>query len=83
METKVKPKSLVIAALLSAIIPGAGQIYAGNVSRGLAVFAIFGCSLWTLLILIGFVLVPIVWLVGVYDAVMQANLKNTATILET
>ena len=54
-------KNPVVAFLLSFLIPGLGQIYNGQVAKGLVllVLAIFLC--------------PIVWVVSIVDAVMIAR----------
>ena len=59
-----------IAAILSFLIPGLGQMYVGNVSRGVGVFFVTLC---TLFFLVGF----FIWIWNIFDANQQANLYNS------
>ncbi|AFK18327.1 zinc ribbon domain-containing protein [Haloferax mediterranei ATCC 33500] len=64
-----------IAALLSALFPGLGQLYNRELERGLA-FAV-GMVVTTLstVVFIGIVLIPAVWLYSIYDAYTRAELR--------
>lgn len=59
-----------LAAILSMLLPGLGQLGQGRVVAGFALIALFVASLLLCLILIGFVLVPIVWIAGIIDALL-------------
>jgi len=67
-ETKNKRKSPVIAALLSLIIPGLGQVYAGDLYRGIALFAALGLSLCLIALVVGFFTFFATWIFAVSDA---------------
>ncbi|MHA2365990.1 MAG: hypothetical protein ACXAC7_18675 [Candidatus Hodarchaeales archaeon] len=58
-----------MAALLSFFIPGVGQMYVGQVGRGIAIFFAFIC-------LICFLVGIIIWIWGIFDASQQAKLYN-------
>ncbi|MBC9985424.1 zinc ribbon domain-containing protein [Haloferax sp. AS1] len=64
-----------IAAVLSAVFPGLGQLYNRELERGL-VFAVgFIVATASVMVLIGFLLAPAVWLYAVYDAYTRAELR--------
>ncbi|EMA01602.1 hypothetical protein [Haloferax denitrificans] len=64
-----------VAAVLSAIFPGLGQLYNRELERGL-VFAVgFIVASVSVMVLIGFLLAPAVWLYAVYDAYTRAELR--------
>lgn len=52
----LRPKNPTEAAIFSAIVPGSGQVYAGDPLKGLAFAAVFGVGLWQTLY--NFTLVP-------------------------
>jgi TM2 domain-containing membrane protein YozV len=69
-------KSAGVAALLSLLLTGAGQWYCGRIGRG---FAFLGAAVvsWVLLwVLVGFLLLPIVWIWAIVDAMSLANQHN-------
>jgi TM2 domain-containing membrane protein YozV len=69
-------KSAGVAAILSLLFTGAGQMYCGRVGRGIAFFcAAFFCAL-LMFVLIGFILLPIVLIWALVDAVNLANRHN-------
>jgi TM2 domain-containing membrane protein YozV len=55
-------------AIISAFFPGAGQIMKGEVGKGVGVMAMYVLSWLMCLLIIGFVLVPIVWVWAIYDS---------------
>ncbi|RDZ43706.1 zinc ribbon domain-containing protein [Haloferax sp. Atlit-10N] len=64
-----------VAAVLSAIFPGLGQLYNRELERGL-VFAVgFIVASVSVMVFIGFLLAPAVWLYSVYDAYTRAELR--------
>jgi TM2 domain-containing membrane protein YozV len=69
-------KSEGVAVLLSLLLTGAGQIYCGQVGRGIAFFfgAVFAA--FSLIFLVGFVLLPAVWIWAAVDASLLANRQN-------
>ena len=62
-----------IAAVLSFFWPGVGQIYNGQIGKGIA-FVVIAVSLaLSMFILIGFVLYPIFWIYNIWDAYKTAK----------
>jgi len=82
-----KKKSPFLAAFLSFIFPGLGQIYNGQTKRGFGFFIfIVICAFFIfiglsssglgILVLPLIVILPVVWLYGIYDAHKAAKLIN-------
>ncbi len=68
-----------LAAVLSFLFTGLGQIYNGQIGKGIA-FLIIGIITWvTVLFLIGIILVPIWWIYNIYDAYNTAKEINMGT----
>ncbi|SFH34466.1 hypothetical protein SAMN05660649_04834 [Desulfotomaculum arcticum] len=65
-----------VAAVLSFLICGLGQIYNGQIGKGLLLFGGAIISGFLTTILIGFILLPAIWLYGIYDAYKTANSIN-------
>jgi TM2 domain-containing membrane protein YozV len=61
---QVAPKSTGLAVLLGLLIPGLGCMYAGRAWLGIVILAAWVVSLILILAVIGFVLVPICWIVS-------------------
>ena len=72
---KSKEKNEAIAALLSLVVPGAGQIYVGKIGKGLA---ILGATIVLAWVLIG----VFVWLWNIWDAKDEAKLHNAQITIE-
>ncbi len=64
-----------VAALLSAIFPGLGQIYNRELERGLAFVVVTILAALSTLVFVGFLLFPAVWLFAIYDAYTRAELR--------
>ncbi|MHA2271788.1 MAG: zinc-ribbon domain-containing protein [Candidatus Hodarchaeales archaeon] len=58
-----------LAAILSLIIPGVGQMYCGRMGRGIAIFFLTGCLIW-------FIIGIIPWIWGIFDANDSAKKYN-------
>jgi TM2 domain-containing membrane protein YozV len=69
-------KSSGLAAVLSLLLVGAGQMYCGRVGRGLAFLAAYFVSALLMFVLIGFLLAPIVLIWALVDAINLANRHN-------
>ncbi|MHA1225152.1 MAG: DUF6677 family protein [Candidatus Hodarchaeales archaeon] len=66
MSNKIK-KDPTLAGILSFLIPGLGQIYAGNAIKGILFFiATFGGM---------FLIIPgiVFWIISIFDAVSEAK----------
>lgn len=79
----VKHKEPILSAILSLFIPGLGQVYNGQVLKGIIILALY-VGLWAvsgmlMFVLIGFctMLLPVVlWLYAIYDAYVVAGKIN-------
>ncbi len=71
-----KKKSPLIAALLSCIIPGLGQIYAGDIFRGVAILAGLGFSFCLMALIIGLFTFFGIWIFAVADAYNMVKKQN-------
>jgi len=63
----------VLAALLSALLPGLGQIYNRELERGLAFVVASMVSAFLVVFVIGIVIYPLVWVFAIYDAYSRAE----------
>ena len=73
-------KSSGLAAILSFFIPGLGQIYNGQIGKGLLmIVALFVCFI-LIFVLIGIFLLMILWLYGIFDAYDTAKRINRGEI---
>lgn len=69
-------KSAGLAAALSALINGLGQIYNGQILKGIVIIVVQIINGALTAILIGWILIPIVWVWAVYDAYREAEKIN-------
>lgn len=70
-----------VAAVLSAVFPGLGQIYNRELEKGIAIIVASFLAALSALVLIGFLLFPLVWLYAIYDAYTVADrLGRTADV---
>ena len=65
-----------IAAVLSVFWTGVGQIYNGQIIKGLILIVVQMINAALMWVLIGFVTYPIVWIWGIYDAYKTAERMN-------
>ena len=69
-------KNAGLAAVLSALWCGLGQIYNGQMAKGI-VFMIIQCfNALLMIIFIGFITYPLMWIWGMVDAYQQAEKIN-------
>ena len=57
-----------IAAVLSFFWTGVGQIYNGEIVKGIILILVQIVNVFLMLVLIGFITYPSVWICGIYDA---------------
>jgi TM2 domain-containing membrane protein YozV len=69
-------KSPGVAAILSFFWCGVGQIYNGEIGKGIAFMVCFFFSCFLVLFAIGFFTTPILWIAGIYDAYKTAERLN-------
>ena len=74
--TQVAPKSPGLALLGSFFFPGLGQLINGQVGKGVAMFVAYLVSIALLFAIIGFVLVPAIWIWSMVDAYSGATQWN-------
>lgn len=67
-----------VAAVLSALFPGLGQLYNRELEKGLLVIVASFLALFSILVGIGLLLYPIVWLYAIYDAYTVADRQSSA-----
>ncbi|OXS80609.1 hypothetical protein B1B05_03795 [Domibacillus enclensis] len=65
-----------IAAVLSVFWTGVGQIYNGQIMKGLILIVVQMINSALMWVLIGFVTFPLVWIWGIYDAYKTAERIN-------
>lgn len=70
-------KSPGLAAVLSFLICGLGQIYNGQILKGLIFLVAYIISWWMMWIFIGFITTPILWVWGIVDAYHKAQKINS------
>jgi len=68
-----------IAAVLSFFWTGVGQIYNGQIMKGLLLILVQLINSALMFILIGFITFPLVWIWGIYDAYSVANRMNNSS----
>ncbi|HII80304.1 MAG TPA: hypothetical protein HA261_07910 [Methanosarcina sp.] len=65
-----------LAAVASFFFSGLGQIYNGEIKKGLLLIFIQVINVLLFFVLIGFITYPITWAYGVYDAYKTAEKLN-------
>ncbi len=76
MTTQQPPKNPALAAILSFLINGLGQVYNGQIGKGILIFVIQIVNALLTTVIIGFVTLPIVWIWSIYDAYKVAQKLN-------
>ena len=67
-----------VAAALSAVFPGLGQLYNRELEKGVAIIVGSFLAILSALVLVGFVLYPAVWIYSIYDAYAVAEERADA-----
>lgn len=76
----VQKKNEGLAAVLSFLFTGLGQIYNGQIAKGI-IFVVVGIVFAGLIfVLIGIILYPIFWIYNIYDAYATAKKINAGQI---
>ena len=76
MNTQQPPKNPTLAAILSFLINGLGQVYNGQIGKGILIFVVQIINVLLMSIVIGFITTPIVWIWSIYDAYKVATRLN-------
>jgi TM2 domain-containing membrane protein YozV len=75
-------KNPILAAVLSLVITGLGQLYNGDVAKGIILFIaqiVVAVVLWGLLGRLGSLVSIVIWAYGIYDAYTKAKEINAGT----
>jgi TM2 domain-containing membrane protein YozV len=65
-----------LSAVLSFFWTGLGQIYNGQIAKGIFFIIAYAISWALVFVLIGFITTPILWIYGMYDAYQSATKIN-------
>ena len=65
-----------LAAVLSFFFMGLGQIYNGQIGKGMIFIILYAISVALMFVLVGFVTTPILWIWGIVDAHKSAKKIN-------
>ncbi len=66
-----------VAAVLSAVFPGVGQLYNRELGKGIALMAAGTVAALSVAVVVGLVFYPIVWVYAVYDAYKTAERQSS------
>jgi TM2 domain-containing membrane protein YozV len=69
-----------LAAVLSFLITGLGQIYNGQIGKGILMLILMIVFFFMILIIIGIPLLLVLWIYGIYDAYETARKINSGEI---
>jgi TM2 domain-containing membrane protein YozV len=69
-------KDPALAVVLSFLCFGLGQVYNGQYAKGLLFMVLYAMSWWSMVLLVGFVTTPVLWLYGMWDAHTTAQQIN-------
>lgn len=73
MQTKKNPG---LAAVASFFFSGLGQIYNGEILKGVLLMVIQVINVLLMFVVIGFLTYPLVWVYGIWDAYKSAEKFN-------
>ncbi len=65
-----------LAAVLSFFWAGLGQIYNGQIGKGIGLMVIYAISCVLMIVIIGFITTPLLWIYGMWDAYKSAERIN-------
>ncbi len=69
-------KNPTMASTLSLFVMGLGQIYNGQIGKGIIFIILYAISWLLMFVLIGFITTPILWIWGMLDAYRSAQEIN-------
>ena len=77
VEKRNSEKNIIVAIILSVILPGLGQFYLGFDHKGSVFLIAYFISLVLIMVVIGFLFCVIIWIWALVDSIQSANaLKN-------
>lgn len=65
-----------LAAVLSFFYMGLGQIYNGQIAKGIIFIVVYSISIILMIVLIGFITTPVLFIYGMWDAYKSAEKIN-------
>jgi TM2 domain-containing membrane protein YozV len=65
-----------VATVLSFFFMGLGQIYNGQIAKGIIFIVLYAISIFLMTLIIGFITTPILWIWGMIDANRSAKQIN-------
>jgi len=71
-------KNTGLATILSFFWAGAGQIYNGEIGKGIGMMVLQVINVFLMMVLIGFITYPAVWIWGMVDAKKTAEKINAS-----
>lgn len=74
--TSAEEKNVLLAVILSIILPGLGQIYLGLDNKGAIFLIAYVISAILILVLIGLLLCAVIWIWALIDTIISANSIN-------
>jgi TM2 domain-containing membrane protein YozV len=83
MTVQSPPKNPALAAVLSFLFSGAGQIYNGQIGKGIIIVVVQLINIGLMFIIVGFVTYPILWIWSIYDAHKVAKRINEGAAKES
>ncbi|WP_084675061.1 zinc ribbon domain-containing protein [Hippea jasoniae] len=69
-----------LAAVLSFLFTGLGQIYNGQIGKGIIFIVMYSISIALMFVVVGFVTTPILWIWGMVDAYKTAERINSGQL---
>lgn len=72
-----------LGAVLSFFYMGLGQIYNGQIAKGIFFIIAYSISLVLMIVIIGFISTPILWIYGMYDAYKSAEKINREIAMQS
>jgi len=75
-------KNPAVATILSLFVMGLGQIYNGQIGKGILFIVLYGISCLLMFVIIGFITTPILWIIGMVDANKSAKKINESLASE-
>ena len=70
-----------MAAVASCLWTGLGQIYNGEIGKGLAFMGVQILNALLMFVVIGFITFPVFWVYGIYDAYKTAEKINNNGVI--
>lgn len=80
VQSSTGVKSAGVAAVLSALWSGLGQIYNGQIAKGIILMLVQSVNVLLMFVLVGFLTYPVVWIYGIWDAYTTAEKINSGEI---